>query len=56
MICADDPAADRVRRVAMGRRLRVLTYGFGGDDLCLGATVPTADGQRLTLSRLRPAI
>ena len=50
VICADDPAADRVRRVAMGHRLRVITYGFGGDDLYIGATVPTVDGQRLTLS------
>lgn len=50
VICADDPAADRVRRVAMGHRLRVITYGFGGEDLYISATAPTADGQRLTLS------
>ncbi len=50
VICADDPAAERVCRVATGHRLQVLTYGFAGDDLAIGAAIPTAGGQELSLA------
>ena len=50
VICADDPAAERVRRVAIGHRLAAITYGFAGEDLAIVAALPTAGGQRLALS------
>lgn len=50
VICADDPHAERMRRVALGHRLRVLTYGVAGNDLRIDAAVPETDAQRLRLA------
>jgi UDP-N-acetylmuramoyl-L-alanyl-D-glutamate--2,6-diaminopimelate ligase len=50
VICADDLHAERVRRVAEGHRLRVITYGSAGQDLRINAAVPESDGQRLMLT------
>ncbi len=50
VICADDPHAERVRRVALGHRLRVITYGVAGDDLRIDGAAPETDGQRLRLT------
>jgi UDP-N-acetylmuramoyl-L-alanyl-D-glutamate--2,6-diaminopimelate ligase len=50
VVCADDPHAERVRRVADGHRLRVITYGISGQDLRIDAAVPEPDGQRLMLT------
>jgi len=49
VICADDPHADRVARIATGHRLRVTTYGRAGEDLRIVARESTAEGQRLVV-------